>query len=72
MNVINVSVEPQKYETVYSLVNRFIRKVDADGILKDYKLSKMTKRDRETFKKFSSDRRKQKQLKRVQAATLSE
>ena len=64
--IINAVVEPKKYETLYGLINRFNKLVESEGILKDYKLSKMTKKDRKIFKKFSSERRRTKQLKRIE------
>jgi hypothetical protein len=66
--IVNVCVTPNKNETIYGLVNRFNKEVDREGILKDYKLSKMRKRDRILFKKFANDRRIEKQLKRVSMA----
>ena len=64
----NVIVEPKKYETIYGLINRFNRLVDEESILKDFKLSKMRKKDKKVFKKFTAERRREKQQKRIQSA----
>lgn len=67
----NIIVVPKKYETIYGLVNRFNRLVEDEGILKDLKLSKMRKKDRDVFKKFTAERRREKQQKRIQSAMNS-
>jgi hypothetical protein len=64
----NVAVENKTYESLYGMVSRFNKLVDDEGILKDYKLSQMRKVDRAAFKKFTAERRREKQLKRIQAA----
>jgi hypothetical protein len=64
----NIIVKPKKYETIYGLINRFNRLVDEENILKDYKLSKMRAKDRRVFKKFTAERRREKQQKRIQSA----
>jgi hypothetical protein len=67
----NVIVKPKKFETIYGLINRFNRIVDEESILKDFKLSKMRKKDKKVFKKFTAERRREKQQKRVQSAMNS-
>ena len=58
-------------ESLESLLNRFRNKVDAEGILKDYKLNVMFSREeRIKFKEFSNKRRIDKKQKRIQEAIV--
>lgn len=66
---INVEVIARKGESFESLLNRFRKAVDEEGVLKDYKLnSMMTKKERKKFKEFAADRRYKKKMKRVNDA----
>ena len=69
--MVNVQVEKKPYESLYGMISRFNRMVDDEGILKDYKLSQMRKKDRIVFKKFTAERRREKQQKRIQQAMNS-
>jgi hypothetical protein len=68
-NCINVVVEKRDYETMESLINRFRRTVDSENVLKDHKLNVILSRtERKQFKKFASQRRNRKKVKRVATA----
>jgi len=69
--MVNITVEKKSYESLYGMISRFNKKVEDEGILKDYKLSQMRKQDRLTFKKFTAERRREKQQKRIQLAMNS-
>ena len=69
--MINVSVKKKPYETLYGMINRFNKTVEEESVLKDLKLSQMRKKDRVIFKKFTAERRREKQQKRVQVAMNS-
>lgn len=68
----NIQVSRKPHESLYGMINRFNRMVDDEGILKDYKLSQMRKKDRDVFKKFTAERRREKQQKRIQLAMKSQ
>lgn len=67
--VQGVSVTRKQYESLDALISRFRHAVDAEGILKDYKLNVMLSREERTrFKEFSNKRRADKKSKRVNKA----
>lgn len=69
MKEIGIGVSRNKGESLESLISRFRHKVDAEGILKDYKLNVMFSREeRLRFKEFSNKRRVEKKNKRIQEA----
>ena len=64
-----IGVNRNKGESLEGLISRFRRKIDEEGILKDYKLNVMFSREeRIRFKEFSNKRRVEKKNKRIQEA----
>lgn len=69
MRAVNIVVEKKMYESFESMLARFRRLVDGEGVLKDYKLNAMIlKKDRKKFKEFASARRVKKKEKRILSA----
>jgi len=67
--VKGICVTRKPHESLEGLISRFRHKVDAEGVLKDYKLNVMFSREeREKFKMFSNKRRVDKKVKRVKEA----
>jgi hypothetical protein len=69
MKLINCVVERKPGERLESLINRFSKKINDEGVLKDHKLNVLSSREeRKQFKLFASKRRTRKKIKRVSHA----
>ena len=65
----NIIIEKYRNESNESLISRFRKAVDVDGVLKDYKLNFIiSRKERENFKKFAALRRSKKKEKRIISA----
>lgn len=66
MSTTGLVITRKPNESLEALINRFRHAVDAEGILKDYKLNVLFSREeRDKFKKFSTKRRSDKKNKRI-------